>query len=818
MISVEYYLAPGYGRLLARGPSGQKLTREARKIAFAHLVEIDAPCCHPRLLRWRLRKLELWEKDAYPMIELFCGHYKAWRSALASYLQADADVAKRELIRIFYGGNPSVDIPWLRKLGDEVQRAARAILNHTSSSRWSDMYESRANPEFSRMSAILSFDEASLLDLFYKQAGLEMQVALFDGGYLQCNSMAEDARLRYCLCKAAEDVIPMEIKSPAPPDLQGITRLLVRHSGVGVSPCSHVRFDNCLLSALHSVSPELDFSMLQDQIQATPGTGLSANDFNIAAMCGSQRAEPILQLRLAQTAGLLDTINGNTDPVLCHEWISSEQGHWWSFVPQHSSVEVHDCLADGFLITADMSTFKEMVSSTSALTFFILVRVGQSAVLPQGEEYHLRGNATPRITTPLATCSICSAPLMDAETVEAIIYGLEGATQVQHLRRRCTRRSCYVRHSYNYVQTGHCKLNTLHPDQADYILVTTQTGFAKQFLHYHDLLHFRGYLSMSALAWAQQEIKLHGEHTQASWLQSYASARLLYNAMVEFAQVWQALPEEQLLRKLRGINVETPLSPSLMKEYRLWFLRSVLSTRKKKTVTAICMDGHEKIAVKCSGIPPSRGGRPRNEGKVRPFNNGWFMVCSPQTGLILSVMEMIEPEDNQLALSAVQELKEHYPNLNLVIYDRACKVMKAGRKTAGLESIKHWAVDKFHAKGHVDDCPCHPENIRALKRQLKGLNTSLSEQIFSWFRGYANTFNAMSPLTHHFYVILYSRRHNDLVRQNDTSHLNSYAAPKKVAQNKKLMKRPASRPYACKRPASSSRGSSRGLKRPSTST
>ena len=99
------------------------------------------------------------------------------------------------------------------------------------------------------------------------------------------------------------------------------------------------------------------------------------------------------------------------------------------------------------------------------------------------------------------------------------------------------------------------------------------------------------------------------------------------------------------------------------------------------------------------------------------------------------------------------------PNLNLVISDRARKITKAGQKTAGLESVKYWAVDELHTEGHVDDCPCHPHHIVPLKRQLKWFNASMSKQIFSWFRGQANTFNAMSPrtamspLTHLVYVL-----------------------------------------------------------------
>ncbi|CAK9066657.1 Uncharacterized protein SCF082_LOCUS33891 [Durusdinium trenchii] len=130
------------------------------------------------------------------------------------------------------------------------------------------------------------------------------------------------------------------------------------------------------------------------------------------------------------------------------------------------------------------------------------------------------------------------------------------------------------------------------------------------------------------------------------------------------------------------------------------------------------------------GEPPARGGRPKGNGHVKYFNNGWFMICSPENQLILSVVEMFEPEGHQVALESLTKLLQHYPNINAVIYDRACSVVAAARKDKALSGIKHWSVDKFHAKGHVHECPGHPERLPALKRRLKGLNTSISEQTF----------------------------------------------------------------------------------------
>ena len=52
-------------------------------------------------------------------------------------------------------------------------KAAQAFMGHESSMRWWHMYQDRSNPEF-----IVCIDEASLLDLFRKQVGLHMEVAL----------------------------------------------------------------------------------------------------------------------------------------------------------------------------------------------------------------------------------------------------------------------------------------------------------------------------------------------------------------------------------------------------------------------------------------------------------------------------------------------------------------------------------------------------------------------------------------------------------------------------------------------------------------
>ena len=124
---------------MARGPAGQKLTKEARHAAFGSIcAEVDAACCHPRLLVRRLKWCELWELHKFPMLDCFTNNYKSWRQCLANYMETSVDKAKTESIRVFYGGKPSVQIPFLLKL--------------------CSLDRERSNPEFSRLSALLSFD------------------------------------------------------------------------------------------------------------------------------------------------------------------------------------------------------------------------------------------------------------------------------------------------------------------------------------------------------------------------------------------------------------------------------------------------------------------------------------------------------------------------------------------------------------------------------------------------------------------------------------------------------------------------------------
>ena len=63
---IDYYRTSPYGRFLSRRVAGEKLSREARAVAFVDHVDVDAPCCHPRLLVLTLHAHGLWDQDRSP--------------------------------------------------------------------------------------------------------------------------------------------------------------------------------------------------------------------------------------------------------------------------------------------------------------------------------------------------------------------------------------------------------------------------------------------------------------------------------------------------------------------------------------------------------------------------------------------------------------------------------------------------------------------------------------------------------------------------------------------------------------------------------
>ena len=111
-----------------------------------------------------------------------------------------------------------------------------------------------------------------------------------------------------------------------------------------------------------------------------------------------------------------------------------------------------------------------------------------------------------------------------------------------------------------------------------------------------------------------------------------------------------------------------------------------------------------------------------------------------------------------------------------------------------MNQIRHYIVDKFHAHRHSRKCRCNPNHRPSLAKKVRGVNTLVCEQVFSWFRNYAVTFNSLTPLRHQFMVLYYVKRHNDLVSRSQVEHLNKFAA---AAERAAVVRKKPSIAYGC---------------------
>ncbi|CAE7719899.1 unnamed protein product [Symbiodinium sp. CCMP2592] len=777
IIEVEYYRRPHYGRMNSRGPSGQKLTREARDAAFSsHCVEVDAPCCHPRLLVHKLRSAGLWDDNKYPMLALFVLHYAQWHKCLASYCDYTLDDAKVELIRIFYGGRPGIEAPFLLRLCDEVQHAAVALLRTPEASLFTDLYGDRPNPEFSRLSALLSFEEAKLLQIICTHLEDQVQVLIYDGCYIECNDLAREWDIIEACQICEKQMIPMDVKywSAAHSELSTLPRMLVRENP-SLWRIQDARSDHqpasCLHYAVGFLQPDCDIDLVA---VTEDDSSISAEEFNDHMMYASQRTTSE-GYRLIFDDDLDLTILKNSGQIrLCHQ-VQLHGGHWWgiSFMSD-ARVMIVDSESYGRHLVTDFDVFLRLASVVQNMTWFRMEVQPHSWNHPSHEAYDLRGfgphkkpallstsaGSSPTacmrtITTPLRHCAECGAPLQTERSI----------------------------------------------DDMDWVFVNSKTGFAKEFLNYHSSLQFRGGLSMHAILYAQK----------------------LYLNVLSVAEIMhEADSALDLMQHMHTFDVEDPLENNFMQDYEAWWRRNVCSKQEAAKMYEVVINGHEKVSSKCASSPPKHGGRPRADGTKKCRNNGWFMAVHPESGIIVGLREMIDPENNAIAVDVLNDVADMLPNMDCVIYDRMCSCVKAASKSDLLKGVKYWCIDKFHAHGHSDQCVCSPLVHRRLATRLREVNTSIAEQTFRWFRGYASTFNTMSRSTHLFYVLLYVQKHNDLVRSGSANYLNPYSTKRQIGLEAHILKKPVTKKYCCRKGSLSKKKpssvkSSSSFKKPSSS-
>ena len=90
------------------------------------------------------------------MINLYCEHFDNWRLFLAEYHQEEMKLAKKQITKLFYGGVPNSDLPFMWKLKQEVDHAITYILQLEEANLLNQAFHDRSNPKYSRFSYFMA--------------------------------------------------------------------------------------------------------------------------------------------------------------------------------------------------------------------------------------------------------------------------------------------------------------------------------------------------------------------------------------------------------------------------------------------------------------------------------------------------------------------------------------------------------------------------------------------------------------------------------------------------------------------------------------
>ncbi|CAJ1407201.1 unnamed protein product [Effrenium voratum] len=331
----------------------------------------------------------------------------------------------------------------------------------------------------------------------------------------------------------------------------------------------------------------------------------------------------------------------------------------------------------------------------------------------------------------------------------------------------------------NFVNVDGCKLNTANPQDIQKVLfVNVKRGFSLEYLQYHTQLEFRAFVSSRAIQDVYENVHGTVDDTDFTRFRKAHADAIMY---------WAALQELSSLGINQPIEIGNELSEISLAAYDKHLHSKVFPPRNKASVTELVGDGHAKVHVKCSEVAPHQG-KPRKNGKGKPYGHGWFMIVDPKNLQVLSVSCMSKPENNEVVKDSLLKILPMYKKVNCFVLDRNCAFMPQALEVKEFKQVKYWTIDCFHATGHKKTCKCNPLHVPRLAKRLKHVNTSAAEQVFAWFRNYARVLNESSPLRHAFKVLYYCKMHNQAIRNKKATYINQHGQQKR----KRVAK-----PYQC---------------------
>lgn len=188
MLRERYVKKAVYGRSFGEDfrASLQGQSSEVMDAAFCgHSIDADIADCYGRILVRLLRRHGIFDEEKHGYIRRSTMHFREWRQAVADILGVDLNTAKKEILRVRFGGCARQDIPFLRVLAAQIDSAVDDILQLEENSWVLSEYGERPNPRYSRLAAIMSFEERELMARIstrMAQVGCPMYCLKHDGG------------------------------------------------------------------------------------------------------------------------------------------------------------------------------------------------------------------------------------------------------------------------------------------------------------------------------------------------------------------------------------------------------------------------------------------------------------------------------------------------------------------------------------------------------------------------------------------------------------------------------------------------------------
>ena len=236
------------------------------------------------------------------------------------------------------------------------------------------------------------------------------------------------------------------------------------------------------------------------------------------------------------------------------------------------------------------------------------------------------------------------------------------------------------------------------------IFVSGKKCFSIQYLRYHEELLFRGHVSTRAIEHAYNTVfGLTDDDVPNDVVTGF---RKLHQTALFY---YLAIKEFQVLNLHKTLLVDDEIADASLDLYHAYCHASLFPPENRQKVKALVGDGHLGLKPRCEDGPVKHAGRPHKQSKASSkHSNGWFMMCDPNTGRILSLIVMHEPENNSHVLESLEGVIWLYPKMKTFVCDRACGVIKAASSRNSLKQIENFIVDWFHAYRHSDRCSCNP--------------------------------------------------------------------------------------------------------------